>query len=175
MSDKTKQIAKIDKIGKKCRRTLRGHLTKVYDANWSGKDNELVSVSQDGRLLVWNALTTLKLHAYQISCSWTMTCGFAPSGNLIACGGLDNTCTVYSLTTEKQTPLKELQGHDGYISRCKFLDDRQIITTSGDSDCFLWDIEAGKKLHEYTAHSGDVMGFVIFQHLSYHYFVIIIC
>lgn len=160
MADYSKQLPKIDKLGKKCRRTLRGHLTKVYGSQWSGKENELVSVSQDGRLLVWNALTTLKLHAFQISCSWTMTCAFAQSGNFVACGGLDNTCSVYSLSSAEQSPTKELQGHDGYISCCKFIDDRRILTTSGDGNTILWDIETGKQLNEFTHHSGDVMRFV---------------
>lgn len=26
-----------------------------------------------------------------------MTCAYAPSGNLVACGGLDNICSVYNL------------------------------------------------------------------------------
>ena len=156
----SKDLPKVDKYAMKCRRTLRGHLAKIYGCQWAGNAPHLASVSQDGRLLVWNALTTLKLKAYQISCSWTMTCGFAPSGNFVACGGLDNICTIYAATADSTNPTAELQGHDGYISCCRFIDDRQVLTTSGDSECFLWDIETKKNTTTFKGHSSDAMRFV---------------
>jgi len=92
-----------------------------------------------------------------------MTCGFARSGNFVAAGGLDNLCTVYhSDITKSEKPIAELQGHDGYISSCKFVADNQILTSSGDSHCFLWDIETGKRVTDFTLHSSDCMRFVIF-------------
>ena len=39
----------------KTRRQLKGHFGKVYAMHWSGSNKELVSASQDGKLIVWDA------------------------------------------------------------------------------------------------------------------------
>lgn len=88
-----------------------------------------------------------------------MTCAYAPSGNFVACGGLDNICSIYSLKTREGNVRvsRELPGHTGYLSCCRFLDDNQIITSSGDTTCALWDIETGQQTVGFAGHSGDVM------------------
>lgn len=52
---------------------------------------------------------------------------------------------------------RELAGHTGYLSCCRFLDDNQIVTSSGDTTCALWDIETGQQTTTFTGHTGDVM------------------
>jgi WD40 repeat protein len=88
-----------------------------------------------------------------------MTCAYAPSGNFVACGGLDNICSIYSLKTREGSVRvsRELPGHTGYLSCCRFLDDNLIVTSSGDMTCALWDIETGQQTTTYTGHTGDVM------------------
>jgi guanine nucleotide-binding protein G(I)/G(S)/G(T) subunit beta-1 len=143
----------------KVRRTLKGHLAKIYSMHWTEDKTHLVSASQDGRLIVWNGLTTNKIHLIPLRSPWVMSCAFAPSGNLVACGGLDNICSIYNLRS-KEMPLRvsrELVSHTGYISCCRFLNDRQIISSSGDMTCILWDIELASKISEYSDHSKDVM------------------
>jgi hypothetical protein len=91
-----------------------------------------------------------------------MTCAYSPSGGFVACGGLDNICSVYNLRS-RDNPIRvcrELNAHTGYLSCCRFLNDKQIVTSSGDMTCMLWDIEAGTKVTEFNDHNGDVMRFV---------------
>lgn len=59
-----------------------------------------------------------------------MTCAYAPSGSFVACGGLDNICSIYSLKTREGNVRvsRELPGHTGYLSCCRFLDDNQVRT-----------------------------------------------
>lgn len=59
-----------------------------------------------------------------------MTCAYAPSGSYVACGGLDNICSIYSLKTREGNVRvsRELPGHTGYLSCCRFLDDNQVRT-----------------------------------------------
>lgn len=148
----------------KARRTLKGHLAKIYALHWAADRRHILSASQDGKLIVWDAYTTNKLHAIPLRSSWVMTCAYSPSGNLVACGGLDNVCSIYSLRTAG-TPgqggqvkvARELSAHSGYISCCRFINDRQIVTSSGDMTCMLWDIEHGTRTVEFTDHTGDVM------------------
>jgi guanine nucleotide-binding protein G(I)/G(S)/G(T) subunit beta-1 len=147
----------------KVRRTLKGHLAKIYAMHWAEDKIHLVSASQDGKLLVWDALTTNKVHAIPLRSSWVMTCAYSPSGGFVACGGLDNICSIYNLRRQ-DVPIRvcrELTAHVGYLSCCRFLNDRQIITSSGDMTCILWDIEAGTKTRDYTDHTGDVMSISI--------------
>lgn len=99
----------------------------------------LVSASQDGKLIVWDAYTTNKVHAIPLRSSWVMTCAYAPSGSYVACGGLDNICSIYSLKTREGNVRvsRELPGHTGYLSCCRFLDDNQIVTSSGDMTWYV--------------------------------------
>jgi guanine nucleotide-binding protein G(I)/G(S)/G(T) subunit beta-1 len=150
-------LPKNDKL--RVRRTLKGHLAKIYAMHWAEDRTHLVSASQDGKLLVWDGLTTNKIHAIPLRSSWVMTCAYSPSGSFVACGGLDNICSVYNLRS-KDIPIRvsrELNSHTGYLSCCRFLNDRQIVTSSGDMTCILWDIEAGSKITEFSDHNGDVM------------------
>eukprot|EP00048_Salpingoeca_helianthica_P016033 m.230095 g.230095 ORF g.230095 m.230095 type:complete len:342 (-) comp17916_c0_seq1:439-1464(-) len=153
-------IPPLTKINMRVRRTLRGHLAKIYALHWAADSRHLVSASQDGKLIVWDAWTSNKVNAIALRSSWVMTCAYAPSGDMVACGGLDNICTVFNLREEvdgQAKITKELVGHNGYLSCCRFINNRQILTSSGDMTCALWDIERGQRIMEFAGHAGDVM------------------
>lgn len=148
----------------KPRRTLKGHLAKIYALHWANDKRHIVSASQDGKLIVWDAYTTNKVHAIPLRSSWVMTCAYAPSGNFVACGGLDNICSVYSIRNAgpggpagQAKVARELSAHSGYLSCCRFINDRQLVTSSGDMTCMLWDVEQGVRTMEFNDHTGDVM------------------
>ncbi|MFT7818915.1 guanine nucleotide-binding protein subunit beta-4 isoform X1 [Arapaima gigas] len=159
LSQITAGLDSVGRIQMRTRRTLRGHLAKIYAMHWASDSRLLVSASQDGKLIIWDSYTTNKMHAIPLRSSWVMTCAYAPSGNYVACGGLDNICSIYSLKTREGNVrvTRELPGHTGYLSCCRFLDDNQIVTSSGDTTCALWDIETGQQTTTFTGHSGDVM------------------
>ncbi|ORX55641.1 guanine nucleotide-binding protein, beta subunit [Hesseltinella vesiculosa] len=173
-------VEALPKLTIKVRRTLKGHLAKIYAMAWANDRRHLVSASQDGKLLVWDAYTTNKIFVIPLRSSWVMTCAYSPSGRLVASGGLDNVCSIFRLNTVTTTtvsaapehgyqyintpgqvdikkPTRELMSHAGYLSSCKFLSDSQILTSSGDTTCILWDIDANVKLKEFVDHTGDVM------------------
>jgi len=145
----------------KCRKILRGHLAKIYSLAWSHDNRQVVSASQDGKLIVWNALTTYKIHAIPLRSHWVMTCAYSPTGNFVACGGLDNMCSVYNLRNANNNQQikvqRELSAHTGYLSCSRFLADRHILTSSGDMSCILWDVDHGQAVQKFTEHTGDVM------------------
>jgi len=70
----------------KPRRVLKGHQAKVLCSDWSPDKRHIVSSSQDGKLIIWDAFTTNKEHAVTMPTTWVMACAYAPSGNLVACG-----------------------------------------------------------------------------------------
>lgn len=149
----------------KCRKILKGHYGKVYAVSWAenkdGKkvDNFLVSASQDGKLIVWDGQTTNKCQVVPLRSSWVMTCSFEKSqGRLVACGGLDNLCSIYDLSQrDVSNVLKELAAHEGYLSGIHFFDEKNLLTSSGDSTCIYWDIETGEAKQTFAEHTGDVM------------------
>lgn len=100
-----------------------------------------------------------QVNAIPLKSSWVMTCAYAPSGNLVACGGLDNMCSIYNLKSKDGNVkvMRELAAHTGkrarqgtvahsegpyiqqcfcgwpgYLSCCRFLSDSEILTSSGD-------------------------------------------
>lgn len=163
VQEMAKDIEPLPRIVMKAKRTLKGHLAKIYSMHWATDKRHLVSASQDGKLIVWDAFSTNKVHAIPLRSSWVMTCAYAPSGSFVACGGLDNICSIYNLKTRDGPvrPGRELSGHNGYLSCCRFINDRQVLTASGDMTCMLWDIDAGVKTEEFADHTGDVMRYKV--------------
>lgn len=143
----------------KLRRQLKGHFGKVTAMHWAGDSQSLASASHDGKLLLWNALTTNKLSNISLKSPYVMTVGLEPTrGTLVACGGLDNLCTVYKWGTGET--VQELAHHDGFVSCCRFLGgEHQILTSSGDSTLIKWDVATGRVLDTFQEHTADVMCF----------------
>ncbi|KAL6963872.1 Guanine nucleotide-binding protein subunit beta, partial [Sarracenia purpurea var. burkii] len=141
----------------------------VYSLDWTPEKNRIVSASQDGRLIVWNALTSQKTHAIKLPCAWVMTCAFSPTGQSVACGGLDSVCSIFNLNspTDKEGNLpvsRMLTGHKGYISCCQYVpdEDTHLITGSGDQTCVFWDITTGLRTSVFggefqSGHTADVL------------------
>jgi len=151
-------VGAIGNISLKLRRTLKGHLAKIYAMQWAQDTPTVASASHDGKLLVWNAITCLKMNAINLPSNWVMTCGYSPSGDYVASGGLDNICSVWNVRGQNPTKVtRELSGHDGFLSCCRFVDNSKIITSSGDHTCVLWDIEQGTQTNVFRQHTGDVM------------------
>lgn len=57
----TNNLEPIGRIQMRTRRTLRGHLAKIYAMHWGSDSRNLVSASQDGKLIVWDSHTTNKV------------------------------------------------------------------------------------------------------------------
>uniref|UniRef100_A0A8W4FMS9 G protein subunit beta 1 n=1 Tax=Sus scrofa TaxID=9823 RepID=A0A8W4FMS9_PIG len=176
LSQITNNIDPVGRIQMRTRRTLRGHLAKIYAMHWGTDSRLLVSASQDGKLIIWDSYTTNKVHAIPLRSSWVMTCAYAPSGNYVACGGLDNICSIYNLKTREGNVRvsRELAGHTaGYLSCCRFLDDNQIVTSSGDTTWLfvsgacdasakLWDVREGMCRQTFTGHESDINAICFF-------------
>jgi guanine nucleotide-binding protein G(I)/G(S)/G(T) subunit beta-1 len=159
------------------RKTLKGHFHKIYAIHWSAsKPNEMISAGQDGKLILWDTLTGLKKQVVPLRSAWVMTCAIEPTrGNLVACGGLDNLCSIYKVN-EEDAPFvvrvhRELAAHDGYMSCCRFIDERNIVTSSGDRTCMLWDVERAQCLSTFADHEGDVMALSILPDVDPNVFV----
>lgn len=67
-----------------------------------------------------------------------MSVAFAPSGNLVASGGLDNICTVYNVKAASPKTLRELDAHTGEADAHDFLLPAISVNKHGRSAHLTW-------------------------------------
>lgn len=155
--------------------TLKGHHDKVARVRWSSDLARILLASQDGYMIVWDAVTGFKKHAITLDSPWVLTCAYSPGGRLVASAGLDNACTLYKVQQDPfdrhQEPSSSVQihgsfhqqvravfkGHHAYISECDFIDDTTVVTASGDMRCMQWDVVKAARSRDYVDHVGDVL------------------
>lgn len=158
------------------RKVLKGHFHKIYAMHWScSQPGELLSAGQDGKLILWDTVQAVKKKVVALRSAWVMTCAVEPTqGKLVACGGLDNVCSIYNMTQvdgQITRTYRELTAHDGYISCCRFINEQNIITSSGDQTSMLWDVEQSKCIQTFEEHEGDVMSLSILPQIDPNLFV----
>jgi len=147
-----------------------GHVGKVYGVHWAGNSEDFVSLSFDGRMLVWNINDLKREPRLNISLRtpWAMTCAFEQEKcRLLVAGGLDNVCSIFKLPEQfDRTGMasaysirveSELLQHKKYVSSCKFIDEEHLITGSGDHTCIYWDVTTSQPLQILHGHTSDVM------------------
>lgn len=138
--------------------TLKGHFDKVNDICWSDDCKYLVSLSQDGFILVWDPVSSYKKYAIPLQNQYALTCGISSNNKYVASAGLDSTCTIYQLHSDSSAYIKcILGGHTAYILDCLFQNQSEIITALGDLSCALWDYDRGVRIREFFSHNGDVL------------------
>ncbi|CAG9781921.1 unnamed protein product [Diatraea saccharalis] len=161
LAEKCGDMSDVPKIRLVVKKSLKGHINKVNSVHYSGDSRHCVTGSLDGKLIIWDTWSGNKVQVIPLRSAWVMSVAFAPSGNFVACGGMDNMCTVYDVNNRDATGaakmVRELAGYEGFLSSCRFLDDKHILTGSGDMKICVWDLEAGKRTMEFDAHAGDVV------------------
>ncbi|CAH6719851.1 guanine nucleotide-binding protein subunit beta [[Candida] jaroonii] len=154
-------------INPKLYNTLEGHQSKISQIQWNKESDKILSGSQDGYMIIWDAITGYKKNIIELDNQWLLTCSLSPSGEMIASGGLDNNLTIYKIgdqTTNRpnvnyfnSSVQYIFKGHRAYISDSKFLNSHQIITSSGDMKNMMWDLHKGDKVREFIDHTGDIL------------------
>ncbi|XP_014275459.1 guanine nucleotide-binding protein subunit beta-2 [Halyomorpha halys] len=161
LEDACANVSDAPKVRLTTKKYLKGHINKVNSVHYSGDSRHIVTGSLDGKLIIWDTWTGNKVQVIPLRSSWVMSVAFAPSGNFVACGGMDNMCTVYDVNNRDSTGAakmtRELLGYEGFLSSCRFLDDKMLITGSGDMKLCVWDVEVGKRTIDEVGHSGDVV------------------
>lgn len=150
LSNIAERLEQIAYVNIKPRKVLKGHQAKVLCTDWSPDKRHIISSSQDGRLIIWDAFTTNKEHAVTMPTTWIMACAYAPSGNFVACGGLDNKVTVYPITSDEEMAAKKrtVGTHTSYMSCCiyqtpisKFL----LAVETRLALCGMWNLDSCSK------------------------------
>lgn len=90
------------------------HYGKVYSLSWSVDGSKISSISQDGRILIWNNETKSVLSRISLHTSYMMTISFSPDNKHVAVGGLDNTVSIYDIELGRNITF--LNFHSGYVA-----------------------------------------------------------
>lgn len=142
-----------------CKRTFKAHGGEVTSVYWSGMENILVSCGKDAQVIIWDAFAKKRMQTISHKTQWLMACAFERTSNkLVAAGGADKVCSIFMAGQIGMVrPSAELAGHDGYVSSCVFIDENNILTSSGDSRVIHWDISQARAKVTYTEHAADCM------------------
>lgn len=68
----------------------------------------------------------------------------SPSGTLVVAGLIDNNLNLWN--TETKELMKNMTGHDDFITAVTFVDDRYFISSSWDRSVRMWDIQTGTSI-----------------------------
>uniref|UniRef100_A0A060T7U7 ARAD1C24838p n=1 Tax=Blastobotrys adeninivorans TaxID=409370 RepID=A0A060T7U7_BLAAD len=156
----------------KSRQVFRGHMGKIYTCKLIHDDCYVLSVGQDGYVLVWDAYTSAKVDALPLEASWVLSAGASRTDNLIATGGFDTAVTVYKLfelddltdgspnrrvrSIRSRTPQCIFRGHSGLVSDIEFVSGSTLVSSSADLTLRTWDLHSGETIQEYRDHLGDI-------------------
>ncbi len=123
--------------------TLSGHTGKVRQLAYAADGASIFSVSEDGTVRHWDALTGLPgptrspqqgpLHA--VVCS--------ADGRWLAAGGQSGQILLWDLRTAKLQPSATLSGHAGAILALAFSARNQLASSGEDKSLRLWDLKLG--------------------------------
>ncbi|KAJ6242610.1 guanine nucleotide-binding protein beta g protein beta [Anaeramoeba flamelloides] len=163
LTEYTKNIPDLEKKSLTIVRELKGHFSKIYAMCWSRDSNYISSVSQ-GEWIIHDAEKGKIVQSFPVTCSLNLALQFSPSNQFIATGGLKDLCIIRKVDfsgsqNENQSSkiYRELRNHRGYISCIKFIDENFLLSSSGDTTCKFWDIEAGLENITFNGHTADVM------------------
>ena len=136
LAEKCSDMADVPRVRMSTKKYLKGHINKVNSVHYAGDSRHCVTGSLDGKLIIWDTWTGNKVQVIPLRSAWVMSVAYSASGNYVACGGMDNMCTIYDLNNRDAQGnakiVRELLGYEGFLSSCRFLDDTHILTGSGD-------------------------------------------
>uniref|UniRef100_H2ZC26 Uncharacterized protein n=1 Tax=Ciona savignyi TaxID=51511 RepID=H2ZC26_CIOSA len=148
--------AGVDAIGRvqmRTRRTLRGHLAKIYAMHWGTDSRHVVSASQDGKLILWDSYTTNKVSLY-FFLGYLSCCRFLDDARIVTSSG-DMTCALWDIETGMQTTA--FTGHTGDVMSLSVTEDKNtFISGACDATAKLWDLRDGMCRQTFSGHESDI-------------------
>ncbi|MBD2168091.1 PQQ-binding-like beta-propeller repeat protein [Calothrix membranacea FACHB-236] len=123
--------------------TLRGHSYSVKAIAVTPNGKQVISVSLDCTLKVWNLETGKELFTLSGHSDLVQVIAVTPNGKQVISASDDNTLKVWNLETGKE--LFTLSGHSHSVNAIAVtLNDKQVISASLDSTLKVWNLETGE-------------------------------
>lgn len=117
---------------------LEGHEETVRLARFSRDGRLVVTASSDNRALIWNAASGKSLVVLIGHQGEVTDASFSKDGRLVFSVSEDSTTRIWH--TASGLPVLTLEGHSDAVSAVLPVSDRQVVTTSWDSEVKLWEL-----------------------------------
>jgi WD40 repeat protein/serine/threonine protein kinase len=137
-------------------RTFKGHPYEIRDLRYSPDGKILASCSEDRLVKLWDMATGLEHETLRGHPGKVLSLAFGAGGRSLVSGDASGRVMVWDV--EQPRPLR-LKVHCYYPNRLAFHPDRKRLVTSaigGENAPELWDLDTGRLLRSFQAHSKDV-------------------
>lgn len=122
-------------------RVLNGHKGAVHALASSAKGTRIVSVGQDGQLVLWHTKSGKKLQEWDVGLGPLHSVAYAPNGKSVLCGAESGEIVQWDLESGKK--LNSLKGHAGAVLGLGFTSDgKTAVSASKDKTARVWDVDA---------------------------------
>lgn len=137
-------------------RLFDGHLERVTGIAFRPDGNEIVTVSGDGMLRVWNIFSGTCLRTIVISPQaelWAVA--YSPDGKWLAAAGDDRTLKLLDAVTGRERYTLKTRGYT--IRGIAFSPDSQLLAAGGsDGIVRVWETESRGEMWRFRGHTGPV-------------------
>jgi WD40 repeat protein len=136
--------------------SYRQHSASVCSLSWSPDSTQIVSVSGDKMVQVWDAMTGRTLRLYQDIAESVRLVAWCPGGMRLATAGSDAYVRVWEMATNRL--LATYQGHSGStINAIVWSPKQELLASAGDDGTIhVWNALTGQSVTIYSGHSGSV-------------------
>ena len=136
--------------------------SKIQALAWGPgeSDQRMAVVDQIGTLFVWHTAQTRRMYGCVYPFAQCVALNADQANPMVLVGGMRNATVLYK-KVQGEPQLKETKtwvAHDGYISSLKFMNDNKYISSGGDADIRIFDLNAAKtneSLCIFRGHSKD--------------------
>jgi WD40 repeat protein len=166
--DKTIRMWEVE-TGKQLQ-SLTGHTSLVYSLAFSPDGKQALSGSFDQSVRLWDVETGKELRCFEGHRDFVYSVAFSPDGKAVLSGSEDTTVRLWDVETGKQwrcitgdmeyrrvaLSALSLGGSLGYSSVAFSPDGKLALGGRRDGAARLWDVQTGKELRNFPAHSNEV-------------------
>ena len=136
--------------------SFRGHLTSVRSLSWSPNGGQIVSVSDDKTVHMWDASTGSNVHMYQDASDAVRIVAWSSDGSRIATAGVDALVRVWDVATNRLIVIYRGHSEDA-VNAMAWSPTQQLLASAGnDGTVHVWDATAGHPSTIYHGHAGGV-------------------
>jgi WD40 repeat protein len=133
-----------ERIGADLHKTLSGHNSRIYSADFSPNGKYVVTASGDNSAKVWETATGKQVTTLRGHPSHVFSARFSPdSRHVVTAGG--EIAKLWDASTG--TEIRAFKGHANIVHSAEFSPDGAVVATGGeDGTVKLWNAQTGKEI-----------------------------